>query len=216
MLRLAPSRRGPRALALPTLLLAATALAPALAPGPLLGQDRPLVVIDPGHGGSDDGVVAGDIVEKDLILRVAFAMGAELVAAGHDVHFTRTRDVEVPWDERRAQAEAAGAIALVMLHAMQSDDPADSGAEIYHDATNGPSTALSNALADELRGMGSPVLVEDRPDWPFLKSPTVPTTMVELAHLTNPQDREHMLDPAYHHALGRAVVAAIEATGGGR
>lgn len=173
------------------------------------------MVLDPGHGGDQPNVVVGDVHEKDLILRVAFAVGAEFVAAGYDVHFTRTRDVGVEWADRRGQAEEAGAIALFMLHAMRADDPAVSGAEIYHDATNGPSTALSNALADQLRALGSRVLVEDRPDWPFLKSTTVPTTMVELAHLTNAEDLERMLDPAYHHVLGRAMVAAVEAAGGG-
>lgn len=181
---------------------------------PAAAQSRPLVVIDPGHGGAEAGVVAGDILEKDLILRVAFAMGAEFVAAGYDVHFTRTRDVAVAWDDRRAQAEDAGAVALIMLHAMQSEDPSDSGAEVYFAPGNGPSTALSNAAADQLRELGSGVLVEPRPDWPFLQSTSVPTTMIELAHLTNSEDRRNMLDPVFHHALGRALVAAVESTRG--
>lgn len=197
----------------PTFLLAAVVTV-LLVAAPLTAQDRPLVVIDPGHGGAEAGVVAGDIVEKDLILRAAFAMGAEFVAAGYDVHFTRTRDVAVEWDDRRGQAEARDAVALIMLHAMQSDDPDDHGAEIYFDETNGPSTALSNAAADELRALGSPVLVDPRP-WPFLQSATVPTTMIELAHLTNPEDRENMLDPAYHHTLGEALVAAVGEIHGG-
>jgi len=197
----------------PSLLLATLALA-VLAPAPADAQDRPLVVIDPGHGGAEEGVVAGDIVEKDLILRVAFAVGAEFVAAGYDVQFTRTRDVAVEWDDRRGQAETQDAVALIMLHAMQSEDPDDRGAEIYFDETNGPSTALSNAAADQLRALGSPVLVDPRP-WPFLQSTSVPTTMIELAHLTHPDDRENMLDAAYHHTLGEAMVAAVEAIRGG-
>jgi N-acetylmuramoyl-L-alanine amidase len=181
------------------------------ASAPLDGQDRPVVVLDPGHGGDANQVVTGDIQEKDLMLRVAFAMGAEFVAAGYDVHFTRTRDHDVPWDQRRSQAEERGAVALIMLHAMSSEDPADSGAEIYHDPSNGPSTAFSNAAADQLRALGSEVLVDPRPDWAFLQSTSVPTTMIELAHLTNPTDRENMLTSAYHHRLGRAMVAAVEA-----
>lgn len=178
---------------------------------PLQAQDRPLVVIDPGHGGAANQVVVGDIQEKDLMLRVAFAMGSTFVEAGYDVHFTRTRDHDVPWDLRRSQAEDAGAVALIMLHAMSSEDPADSGAEIYHDPSNAPSTAFSNAAAAQLRALGSEVLVDPRPDWPFLQSPSVPTTMIELAHLTNPTDQANMLDPAYHRRLGSAMVAAVEA-----
>ena len=168
------------------------------------------MVLDPGHGGDANQVILGDIQEKDLMLRVAFAMGAVFVEAGYDVHFTRTRDHDVPWDQRRSQAEDAGAVALIMLHAMSSEDPADSGAEIYHDPGDGLSTAFSNAAAQELRALGSDVLVDPRPDWPFLQSRSVPTTMIELAHLTNPTDQANMLDPAYHQRLGRAMVAAVE------
>ncbi len=184
-------------------LLAAAAVSPGAA------QDRPLVVIDPGHGGDEVGVVAGDLIEKDLIVPVSLAIGAEFAAAGYDVVFTRTTDVAVAWDDRRARADSAGAVALFMLHAMQSDDPADAGAEVYFDESNEASSALARAVARELEGLGSRVLVDPRP-WPFLKSGTARTAMIELAHLTNPEERARMLDPAFHHQLGRALVAALE------
>jgi N-acetylmuramoyl-L-alanine amidase len=177
-------------------------------------QARPLVVIDPGHGGEDAGVVTGDLVEKDLILEMAMSIGAEFVRAGYDVEYTRTRDVPVEWDDRRGQAEASGAVALFMLHAMQSDDPRDSGAEIYFDPDASASVALSEAVGSELRGLGLEVLLDPRP-WPFLKSTTVPTAMIEAVHLTNPAEAARMADPAFHHEFGRALVAALEAATGG-
>lgn len=176
---------------------------------PVAAQDRPLVVIDPGHGGDEAGVVAGDLVEKDLILPVSLAIGAEFAAAGYDAAFTRTADEAVAWDDRRARADDSGAVALFMLHAMQSDDPADAGAEVYFDETNEASSALARAVATELERLGSSVLVDPRP-WPFLQSTTARTAMIELAHLTNPEERARMLDPAFHHELGRALVAALE------
>lgn len=176
---------------------------------PLAAQGRALVVIDPGHGGDEPGVVAGDAVEKDLILPVSLAIGAEFAAAGYDVAFTRTADEAVAWDARRARADDSGAVALFMLHAMQSDDPADAGAEVYFDETNEASSALARAVAAELEALGSSVLVDPRP-WPFLQSPTVRTAMIELVHLTNPDERAKMLDPGFHHAVGRALVRALE------
>ena len=175
--------------------------------GEVAGQSRPLVVIDPGHGGDEPGVVVGELVEKDLILRAALSIGAEFVAAGYDVAFTRTADEAVAWEDRRARAEEAGAVALFMLHAMQSDEPEDAGAEIYIDETNGASSELAGAVAAGLGALGSEVLIDPRP---FLQSTTVPTVMIELVHLTNPAERERMLDPAFHHDLGRALVAALE------
>ncbi|MBT8404014.1 MAG: N-acetylmuramoyl-L-alanine amidase [Gemmatimonadetes bacterium] len=181
---------------------------------PLSAQDRPLVVIDPGHGGDEVGVVAGDVLEKDLILEVSMSIAAEFVRAGYDVAFTRTSDVAVEWADRRGLADESGAVALFMLHAMRSDDPADAGAEVYFDEDTAASVALAAAVGAEFRALGSEVLLDPRP-WPFLKSPTVPTAMIEVAHLTNPDEGARMADPAFHHEMGRALVAAVEAVAGG-
>jgi N-acetylmuramoyl-L-alanine amidase len=189
--------------------LALAALAFATFVAPLSGQDRPLVVIDPGHGGAEAGVVAEGIVEKDLILELSFVIGAEFVKAGYDVHFTRTRDVPVEWADRRAQAEGAGAAALFMLHAMQSEDPGASGSEVYWDESEASSSALSRAVTEALRGLGLLVTPEPRP-WPFLQSRAVPTTMIELVHLTHAAERILIRDPVFQHRLGRALVEAFE------
>lgn len=190
-----------------------TALATLAVALPAGAQERPLVVIDPGHGGDDAGVIAGDVLEKDLILEVALSIGAEFVRAGYDVAFTRTGDHAVEWADRRALADESGAVALFMLHAMRSDDPADSGAEIYFDETTPASVALAESVAEQFRGLGSDVLIDPRP-WPFLQSPTVRTVMIEAAHLTNPAEGDRMSDPSFHHDLGRALVAALAAVGG--
>ena len=189
---------------------------PAIASGllltaPLTAQERPLVVIDPGHGGSEAGVVAGDIIEKDVILEVAFVIGAEFAMAGYDVHYTRTRDVEVAGADRRGQAEAAGAVALFMLHAMQNDDPAVGGAEIYFDEATPHSVELSAAVAEQIRALGIGAAEIPR-ESAFLKSQTVPTAMIELVHLTNPRESDLIRDAAFQHRIGAALVAALEAT----
>lgn len=178
---------------------------------PLQAQDRPLVVIDPGHGGGETGVVAGDIIEKDVILEVAFVIGAEFAKAGYDVHFTRTRDVEVAWPDRRGQAEDAGAVALFMLHAMQNDDPQVGGAEIYFDEDTTASVELSAAVARQIRTLGLGAAEIPRGS-SFLKSKTVPTAMIELVHLTNPAEADLIRDADFQHRLGAALVAALEAT----
>lgn len=186
-------------------------LALILLAAPLGAQSRPVVVIDPGHGGTEIGVEAAGLLEKDLILRISMSIGAEFVAAGYDVVYTRTRDGEVAWDDRRGTAEEAGAIALLMMHAMQSDNPAADGAEIYFHEGDANSSALARAVDAQLRGLGSDVLLDPRP-WPFLQSASVPTAMIELAHMTNAADRARLLDATWHHEVGRALVRAVEAT----
>jgi len=176
-----------------------------LAAPELRAQERPIVVIDPGHGGSEVGVQVDGLLEKDLVLRIALAVGAEFVDAGWDR--------AVAWEDRRARAAEVGADALLMLHIFQADDPDARGAEVYFSEGEPASTRLAGEVADVLRAPESPVLLEPRP-WPFLASPTVPTAMIELAHLTNREDRALLLDAAWHHEVGESLVDAVEAARG--
>jgi len=62
-----------------------------------------LIVIDPGHGGSDSGALGNGLVEKTLTLDIAQRLKTLLVAQGWTVRMTRERDVDV------ARANAADA-----------------------------------------------------------------------------------------------------------
>ncbi len=177
------------------------------APRQTCAQDRPVAVIDAGHGGSQDGVVHEGWVEKDLVLEIAFVVGAEFVRAGWDVVFTRTGDVDVEWPERRQRAEAAAADLLIMLHAM-GGDPTEHGSEIYFDQDRPKSVALAESIGRLMEGAGSPALVEPR-DADFLSS-EVATAMIEIAHMGNPAEARLLRSSVFHHELGRLLVAAGE------
>ena len=178
-------------------------------PTVLSGQDRPLVVIDPGHGGDQPGVIHGDVVEKDVILVLAFNMAAELVRHGFDVRLTRTGDYDVPWDERRAMAERAEADLLLMLHAMGKEDESIHGAEVYFYEEDARSSGAARLVAEALEDDGTEVQVLARP-WPFLQSPTVPTVMIELGHLSNALERRALFSDDYHRHLARSMIRVAE------
>ena len=177
-------------------------------------QDRPVVVIDPGHGGEDDGVAINGWLEKDLILEMSFIIGAEFVKAGYDVVYTRTGDTAVAWDQRRQIAEDANAALLLMLHANRDEEKVKSGAEVYLDLQNEHSKQLADHIAKAFTEMGSDVMVEGKP-WPFLKSTSVPTAMVEVAFMTHPEDSRMLKTSAFHHKVGQAFVAAAKGIAAG-
>ena len=183
-------------------MLAAAATASALA---AQAPARPVVVIDPGHGGAEPGVVAGDLVEKDLVLRIGFAIAAEFVKHGYDVRLTRTGDYAVDWNERRRFAEEAGASLLLMLHLNQDTTGVEHGAVLYAHLDDAASSRAADAMAAALRRAGSAAVIEARP-LPFLQSTTVPTVMVELAFLTHPVERRLAQMESFHQQLGRALV----------
>ncbi|MGH7248536.1 MAG: N-acetylmuramoyl-L-alanine amidase, partial [Pseudomonadota bacterium] len=94
-------------------------LPPAAAPQPRSGDARPVIMLDPGHGGIDTGTVAptGE-EEKNIVLDIAKRLRARLDKFGkYRVLMTRTDDVYVPLDERVRMARAAGASLFVSIHA---------------------------------------------------------------------------------------------------
>jgi N-acetylmuramoyl-L-alanine amidase len=84
------------------------------------GNDgRPLIVIDPGHGGPDTGTIAASgEMEKAIVLEFAQALSEKLEKSGkYRVTMTRTDDRFVPLGERVRLARGQGAALFVSIHA---------------------------------------------------------------------------------------------------
>jgi N-acetylmuramoyl-L-alanine amidase len=92
------------------------------------------VVIDAGHGGSEDGAKGPDgTLEKDVTLSVARRLKSALEARlGLRVILTRDRDESVGLDERAAVANNNKADLFVSLHANASVRPSTAGAEVFY------------------------------------------------------------------------------------
>jgi N-acetylmuramoyl-L-alanine amidase len=114
---------------------------------PDTGLPKPLVMLDPGHGGKDPGAIGvSGTYEKHVSLASALELKHLLEAGGHyRVALTRARDVFVPLDDRVAKAQAQGATLFVSMHADALADHAVRGASIYTLGT--ASDAQTAALA---------------------------------------------------------------------
>jgi N-acetylmuramoyl-L-alanine amidase len=79
---------------------------------------RPVVVIDPGHGGIDNGTQAGGESEKNLVLGFALALRDRVEKAGkYRVVMTRTDDTFIPLSDRVRIARNQSAALFVSIHA---------------------------------------------------------------------------------------------------
>jgi N-acetylmuramoyl-L-alanine amidase len=90
---------------------------PGLAPKPK-ATARPVIVLDPGHGGIDAGTVGGlQKAEKDVVLDFARRLRDRLKASGrYDVVMTRDRDVFVALDQRVRIAREHHCALFISLH----------------------------------------------------------------------------------------------------
>ena len=85
---------------------------------PVSADAQVVVVLDPGHGGRDTGIVSAQAEEKAVNLDLAQAIRKLLQRDKQlKVVLTRDRDTAATLDERAAAANAAGAAVFVSLHA---------------------------------------------------------------------------------------------------
>ena len=102
---------------------------------------KPVIVLDPGHGGDDTGATKHGTVEKNVVLAFSLKLREKLMATGrYRVLMTRDRDVFVELHERRAFAERHNAALFVAVHADYAQASAR-GATIY---------SLRDSVAEDL------------------------------------------------------------------
>ncbi len=136
------------------------------------GHDRPVVVIDPGHGGIDAGATGiGNIQEKDVVFAFSQLLRTKLERTGRvRVAMTRETDVFVALDERVRIARQANAALFVSIHADSLSNAAEvRGLTVYtgSDMASDPESArLAEAenRADQLAGVEQQASREDVAD----------------------------------------------------
>lgn len=110
---------------------------------------RPLIVIDPGHGGHDPGAGTGEIKEKMLTLALARALREELLGGGGiRVALTRDDDSYLLLPERTGIARRLKADLFLSIHADSTEEGSDaSGASVYTLSERG-SSDTAQRMAD--------------------------------------------------------------------
>lgn len=111
---------------------------------------RPLVVLDPGHGGHDPGATGGRVREKVVTLRMAKAIRARLLEEGGvRVALTRDEDRYLMLAERSSIARRLGADLFISIHADSAESDEARGASVYVLSEKGSSQAAARIAARE-------------------------------------------------------------------
>jgi N-acetylmuramoyl-L-alanine amidase len=184
-------------------------------PKPQVAQQRPMVTIDPGHGGKDPGAIGeGGLKEVDVILPISLRVAELLAQQGVEVQLTRNSDYFVGLDERVVMARKAGATIFVSIHANAIDNRPDvNGLETYH-------YHKGEALANTVHNKVIEMLGQD-PQTPLanrhvrsarflvLRKSEIPAILVETGYLTSPTESIRLADPAYREKMAQAIAAGI-------
>lgn len=117
---------------------------------PVRRAQRPLIVIDAGHGGHDPGARGHDRNESEITLAAAIALRDELNRTGrYRVLMTRETNVYVGLSQRVRIARQADADLFISLHADAGTDPATRGASVYTLSEQGANRAVREVTRSE-------------------------------------------------------------------
>lgn len=198
-------------------------------PAPAVETGVTVVVLDPGHGGSDTGCVgAGGLMEKDLTLALAKLVQQALKGvAGLRVVTTRDDDRDVAFRNRINFASVEKASLVVSLHAGASYSPNAHGYEVYYprptDASLDPGTVsppawvdssarAGKALAESLAGQTESEVRPARP-LPLLlfRGMSIPGVMIEVGVLTSPSEEAALKTEVFQQKVAQGIAQGITA-----
>jgi len=194
------------------------------------------IVLDPGHGGKDDGArnARSGLLEKSAALDVAKRVGAQLTAAGYHVVFTRATDTFIPLPDRPAIATREKADLFVSIHFNAIENPAISGNETYILTPQNQRSTGSEKPGDDdavlLPGNGADewnavlgyrmhlhvakvIQGTDRglkrARYAVLRDLRCPGVLVEGGYITNEAEARKIATPEWREQLATAIVAGI-------
>lgn len=169
-----------------------------------------LIVIDPGHGGSDPGEwSATGAAESDLCWDIAARFAQQLAFVGARVRLTR-RESDGPEASARALcANELGADLFVSLHLNSHSESTAQGASTYHFGQSRAGEALADCIQTRLVAMGLKDCRSHARSYTVLKETRMPAVLIEPAFASNLDEAKQLDDPGFRTSIARAVVAGI-------
>lgn len=182
------------------------------------------VLIDPGHGGRDQGACGPTgIQEEPVVLAIANNLRELLEQEGVAVFMTRETDTDLagpgegprkPRDMRQrvALAEEHHADVVVSLHANAVPNPRWSGAQVFYNSDKFTSSRfLAETIQAELARLvgGTNRQASDLLDHYILKESPVPAVTVEVGFLSNPREEKLLASSAHQRSLAWAIFVGL-------
>ncbi|WP_051250598.1 N-acetylmuramoyl-L-alanine amidase [Paenibacillus harenae] len=176
---------------------------------------KPVLVINPGHGGKDPGASGNGIIEKDYTLKISLYQFERFKQLGVPVALTRSTDVYQDQDELTGIVRNSGAKYCISNHLNAATAESAQGAEAIHSIHS--DGKLAHALVYAIRDAGqtlrkTPVFTKQRSDgsdYYFMHHDTgkVSTVIIEYGFMTNATDAERI--KANWKAYAEAVVRSF-------
>lgn len=185
------------------------------------GLKDKVIVIDPGHGGSDSGAIGPNKTqEKTITLAIGQKLKALLEKAGAKVVMTRQTDVDVygpnasATNELQARSNVANnnkADLFLCLHIDAFSQPSAGGITTHYYQKTGYDAMLAQNIQDQLDNITS---FSDRgtkaSGFYVLKHTDMPAVLIEMGFISNPDEERMLNTPQMQQQLGQSIVQGLD------
>ncbi|MCL5736221.1 MAG: N-acetylmuramoyl-L-alanine amidase [Actinobacteria bacterium] len=183
------------------------------------GDGPPLIVVDPGHGGSDSGAVGvAGTLEKNVNLAIGLLLADDLRTAGVGIIMTRNDDSFPSLQDRADIANAAQASLFVAVHnnavGTAGDPEAARGTETYYWGTSDQYSVQGQLLAQAIqRNLLEALNSVDRgshtANFAVLRCTDMPAALAEVGFLTNAEEEAKLITTEYQRAAAQGIAEGI-------
>lgn len=178
-----------------------------------LTRMAPLIVVDPGHGGMDEGCSFAGVQEKDVNLAIAELVQKKLKDAGFLVLMTRTEDCYMAKEERARLANLCRADAFISIHQNSCEDSSACGIETWYDGADADRDSrrlaklvhkytLKNTGAQERE-------LRDDAQLCVTGQTRMPACLVETGFLSNAAECGQLVTQEYQEKLAEGIADGI-------
>lgn len=174
-----------------------------------------IVVLDPGHGGTDPGACAKGLQEKDLVSSISKFCKEYLETKGIKVFQTRDTDKSMGINERAAFANKKQAALFISIH---TNAGGGDGVEVIYSITGGASLKMAQAMSDSInkvtgqnkrpKDIYTRVNDEGHDYFGVIRQTSMPAVIVECAFIDS-KDVEIIDTSEERKLMGKAIGEAI-------
>lgn len=183
-----------------------------------------VVVVDPGHGGIDPGVVGktSGVKESTLNLEISKLLKKRFYAEGVTALLTRTNDNGLygspangfkarDLENRVKIAREVNADIFISVHINEYSDTNRRGAQVFYKAGCKDSKSMAQSIQSQLNGLEESVR-EYSPlsgDYYVLNNAVCPAVIVECGFLSNAEDEKLLLDKTYREKVSECIYYGV-------
>ncbi len=183
------------------------------------------VVIDPGHGGVDPGMLGvNNTIEKEINLSVSYILKEELEARGMKVILTRETDDGLYTENDRNKKIAdmkkrceiitqSNADIVVSIHQNSFSDSDVSGAQVFYYKHSQKGMKLAQCIQDSMKekvDSANERKIKPNDSYYMLIHTPCPTVIVECGFITNYEEAELLVSEDYQRKIAGAIAAGVK------